>query len=194
MKKKSLKRLLLGPTVEVAKDLIGYRLVTSVKGHRCAGMIVETEAYDGSIDEASHSFRGKTTRNSIMFEEAGLCYVYFTYGMHYCVNVVTGDKGKGAAVLIRALEPLEGIEIMKRRRGQSKLENLCNGPAKLCQALGIDKKMLGEDLRSSEIIRIEAYKGFPDSEIVTSKRIGITKSKDLEWRFYLKGNLFVSKG
>jgi len=193
MKKKSLKSLLRGSTIEVAKALIGYRLYTSVKGHKCAGMIVETEAYDGSIDEASHSFRGKTPRNSIMFEEAGFCYVYFTYGMHYCVNVVTGEKGNGSAVLVRAIEPLEGIEIMKKRRGKSKIENLCNGPAKLCQALGIDKKMLGEDLSSSKIIRIEAYRNIPESEIISSRRIGITKSENLEWRFYLKGNLFVSR-
>jgi len=182
-----------GSTEEVAKKLLGKILVRTYKGQKISGMIVETEAYLDENDLASHSAVGMTERNKAMFGEAGLAYVYFTYGMHYCFNVVTGDEGKGSAVLIRSLEPLEGIELMKKFRKQKDVHILTNGPAKLCQALKIDKKLNGVDLKTSKEIFIAESDQTQRFEIVTSTRIGIEKSKDLPLRFYIKENKFVSK-
>lgn len=193
MNKKLLNTLFQKSTLQVARGLIGCRLLSRINGKECSGMIVETEAYDGEIDQACHCFSKRTPRNSIMFEAAGYCYVYFIYGMHYCVNVVTGKKGRGAAVLIRALEPLSGLDLMAQRRGHSKIRELCNGPAKLCEALAIDKKVLGEHFLSSKLIRIVPYLSFPERQIIHAKRIGISRAQDLEWRFFLKDNLFISK-
>lgn len=184
--------LFKGPTEEVARKLLGKILVRIYKGKILTGKIVETEAYLDENDFASHSAVGITERNKVMFGEAGLAYVYFTYGMHYCFNVVTGEVGKGSAVLIRALEPLDGIELMKKFRNQTDIHNLTNGPAKLCQALKIDKKLNGEDLKtSSEIFIAEGEK--EKFEIVQTKRVGIEKSKDLLLRFYIKENKFISR-
>ena len=193
MSTKQLRALLKQNTIEVAKGLIGQKLSTMVDGKLSSGIIVETEAYGGLDDEASHSFRGITKRNEQMFGRPGCCYVYFIYGMHYCVNVVTEAEGTGAAVLIRALEPLDGIPLMQARRGVNSLRDLTNGPAKLCEALAIDKSMLGEDFLNSKLIFIEPCKKLPAEAIGCSQRIGISKSTHLKKRYFLRANGFVSR-
>ncbi len=182
-----------GSTEELAKKLLGKILVRICNGKILAGKIVETEAYLDMNDLASHSAIGLTERNKVMFGEAGLAYVYFTYGMHYCFNVVTGEEGKGSAVLIRALEPIEGLELMKKFRNKNDVANLTNGPAKLCQAFKIDKKLNGVDLKNSSEIFIAEPLHQENFEIVTTTRIGIKKSKDLLLRFYIKENKFISR-
>lgn len=179
--------------LKVAPYLLGMKLSTRLDGRVTSGIIVEVEAYEAKGDEASHTFRGETKRNKIMFGAAGLCYVYFTYGMHYCVNVVTGKQGVGSAVLIRAIEPIQGEKIMLNRRKRVEGTRITNGPAKLTQALGIDKELLGEDLLSSKRIWLEPFRKVTKSEITRSARIGISKAKELEWRFYIKDNAWVSK-
>lgn len=193
MKKNQLKSLLRESTLDVARGLLGCRLITRVHGAETSGMIVEVEGYHGTLDEAAHSFGRRTRRNDIMFGRPGFCYVYFIYGMHYCANIVTEEEGTGAAVLFRALEPLTGIEEMQKRRGLTEPKKLCSGPAKLCEALAIDRQMLGEDMLSSQLISIEPYTDFDDSHIGKSKRIGISKAQHLEWRFFVRGNGFVSR-
>jgi len=187
----------LRSVLKVAKELLGKILVRKTGDNILAGKIVEVEAYRGKDDQSAHSFGGKTERNSVMFEEGGLLYVYLIYGIHYCANIVTGKKNEGNAVLIRALEPLEGIEEMFKNRfldkGKTKKHflNLTNGPAKLCQAFGITRRHNGTDLGGSEIYILEEKKK-QKIEIVKTTRIGISKSKELEWRFYVKDNPFVS--
>jgi DNA-3-methyladenine glycosylase len=179
----------------VAKDLLGKILVRRIGQTTLSGKIVEVEAYLGKKDPASHAYRGKTRRNEVMFGEGGHLYVYFTYGMHFCANVVTGKKDVSEAVLIRAIEPLDGIELMKRNRGYLKdvrlLYTLTNGPAKFCEAFGIKREENGTDLRGDKIFLIEGES--PKSIIGTSTRIGITRGKEKKWRFFLKGNEWVSK-
>jgi DNA-3-methyladenine glycosylase len=178
-------------TLKVAKELLGKYLVVK-KGRSCfSGKIVETEAYVGRNDPASHAYRGMTPRNEVMFGDPGHAYVYLTYGMHHCLNFVTERKGFPAAVLIRALEPAEGIQIMKRRRKTGDLKNLTSGPAKLCRALGIDRTLNGADL-CSDIIYVED-RGNRPTKIVSTSRIGIGEGKDKKWRFYIGDNEFVSK-
>ena len=188
------------PTLKVARELLGKYLVVK-KGRSCvSGKIVETEAYVGKNDPASHAYRGMTPRNEVMFGDPGHAYVYLTYGMHHCLNFVTERKGFPAAVLIRALEPADGIETMKRRRKRRELTNLTSGPAKLCQALGIDRTMNGADL-CSDVIYVEdrglnrtvQAGGNKPSKIVSSSRIGIKEGKDKKWRFYIEKNKFVSR-
>ncbi len=182
-----------GTTEEVAKKLLGKILVRIIKGKILSGKIVETEAYLDENDFASHSAVGMTERNKVMFGEAGLVYVYFTYGMHYCFNVVTGETGKGSAVLIRSLEPIDGIDLMKKFRQKNDVHILTNGPAKLCQALKIDRRLNGIDLKTSKEIFIAEPEDNEKLDIVITKRIGIKKSQDLPLRFYVKENKFVSK-
>jgi DNA-3-methyladenine glycosylase len=182
-----------GTTEEVAKKLLGKILVRIIKGKILSGKIVETEAYLDENDFASHSAVGMTERNKVMFGEAGLVYVYFTYGMHYCFNVVTGETGKGSAVLIRSLEPIDGIDLMKKFRQKNDVHILTNGPAKLCQALKIDRRLNGIDLKTSKEIFIAEPEDNEKLGIVITKRIGIKKSQDLPLRFYVKENKFVSK-
>lgn len=180
-----------GPSDEVAPRLLGCLLVREIDGHRLVGRIVETEAYDQS-DAASHSYAGRTPRTDVMFGPAGHLYVYFTYGMHYCMNVVCGPEGQGAAVLIRALEPVEGLEYMAaNRRGKTGVE-LTNGPAKVCQALGIDRQWNGHDLRH-EPLQLVLQPPLETSEIVQTTRIGITKAADVPWRFYVRDSPYVSR-
>ena len=153
--------------------------------------LVEVEAYDGLIDEAAHTFIGRTKRNEIMFNEGGYFYVYFTYGAHFCCNIVTGKKNHGTAVLIRAIEPLTGIEKMSLNRfgktiiSEKEKINLTNGPGKVCQAFGITKEHYGIDLTGNKIFLLDRPK-LKSAQIVTSKRIGIKKSVELPWRFYIK--------
>ena len=182
----------------VAKDLLGKIFVKIDGKNFLAGKIVETEAYNGDFDEAAHSFEGKTKRTEIMFEAGGYLYVYFTYGVHYCCNVVTGKKGQGTAVLIRAIEPISGQDKMIKNRFGRKLNNekeainLTSGPGKICQAFAIEKKHSGTDLTKNEIFILDSEK-VGNKEIGISKRIGISKSVDLPWRFFIKNNPYLSR-
>lgn len=176
---------------EVAPRLLGSLLVLEADGKKMIGRIVETEAYD-QTDAASHSYKGRTPRTDVMFGPPGHLYVYFTYGMHYCCNVVTGPEGHGSAVLIRALEPLEGQEMMELNRHGRNGINLTNGPAKLCQAYGINKSWNGHDLAEPPL-RLLLQDPLPTKNIVQTTRIGITQAQDLPWRFYVRGNPYVSK-
>ncbi|MGH7142241.1 MAG: DNA-3-methyladenine glycosylase [Candidatus Saccharimonadales bacterium] len=185
-------RKILSDTAEVvAPRLLGSYLVRELNGHKLVGKIIETEAYD-QIDAASHSYHGQTPRTDVMFGAPGYLYVYFTYGMHYCCNVVTGRPGEGSAVLIRALVPLEGVETMsKNRHGVSEM-NLTNGPAKLCQAFEINKDLNGHDL-SLPPLQLVIKPRLIKSSIVQTTRIGIRQAKDTPWRFYLKNSPYVSR-
>lgn len=180
------------PVLAVAKGLLGCRLTTRLRGRKTSGMIVEVEAYHGKRDRACHAYQNCSRRNEVMFRCGGHCYVYFVYGMHYCVNAVAEPAGSAAAVLIRALEPLEGLRTMQRRRCLRSRKNLTNGPARLCQALGIDKRLLGQDLTRSMQIFIEKYRRIRPQLVKRSRRIGISKSKNLRWRFFLKDHCWVS--
>lgn len=175
----------------VARRLLGSLLERHVNGKVLRARIVETEAYD-QTDAASHSYKGETKRTKVMFGEAGFLYVYFTYGMHYCCNVVVGPKGQGAAVLIRAVEPLNGEDIMLSTRAGKSGPELTNGPAKLCQALGIDKSLDGHDLRKLPL-KLVIQKPISKSAIVQTTRVGISHAKNVPWRFYIKDNKYVSK-
>lgn len=176
--------------VDAARRLLGSEFVRTVDGAEVRVRIVETEAYD-QTDAASHSYNGRTQRVDVMFGPAGHLYVYFTYGMHYCCNVVVGEEGFGAGVLIRAVEPVGGTDTMERRRQKSGVE-LTNGPAKLCQALDIDKRMNGHDLTQAPM-RLELTDPVPTSEVTATTRIGISKAIDMPWRFYVTASDFVSK-
>jgi len=184
----------LRPTLTVARDLLGKYIVRRLKGKSLIGKIVETEAYLGDNDPASHAFRGKTKRNEVMFGEGGHLYVYFTYGMHFCANVVTDAERRGRAVLLRAVEPLEGRDIMVKNRKlkDTPYKNLTNGPAKLCEAFGINGRHNGTDLLSDEIL-ITTGEEIPRKQIISTSRIGITNGAEKLWRFYISGNPFVSK-
>jgi len=175
--------------VIVAQDLLGK--VLSVGD--CTGRIVETEAYRPE-DPASHSYRGETQRNRTMFGAPGLLYVYFTYGMHHCANVVTGAVGEGSAVLIRAIEPLSGIDTMRDRRRNPRREvDLTNGPAKCCEALGLDRASDGIDLTTSAAVLIADDGTPPPLRPGVSARVGIRVGRELHWRFYVPGNAYVGR-
>lgn len=179
------------PASEAASRLLGCVLERDLDGRTLRGRIVETEAYD-QTDVASHSYRGQTPRTEVMFGSAGHLYVYFTYGMHYCCNIVTGVKGHGAAVLIRAVEPIEGEDTMlELRRGRGG-HDLTNGPAKFCQAFAIDRSMNGQNLRRPPL-RLIVPQDRLEEKIVQTTRIGISRGKDVPWRFYIQGNPYVSK-
>lgn len=160
-----------------------------------AGRIVEVEAYMGADDAASHAFRGQTPRNSVMFGPPGFLYVYFTYGMHYCCNVVTSEEGVASAVLIRALEPVRGLDIMRMRRLRAKSDrDLTNGPAKLCEALGIDRGNDGANLMTNDQrIAIFSDEISPPERPATGPRIGIKQAQDYPWRYWVEENLYVSR-
>lgn len=174
----------------VAKQLLGCYMVRTIGGKQIKVMIVETESYDSS-DEASHTYRGKTTRNQVMFGPSGYLYVYFTYGLYYCCNVVTGAEGDGSAVLIRAVQPVEGVIEMEKYRQKSGLE-VSNGPAKLCQALQIDISNNGHDLRQPPI-RLMTGEPLDSDQIIESRRIGISRAVHELRRFYIRGNPYVSR-
>lgn len=170
---------------KVAPDLIGATLMLNGVG----GRIVEVEAYHHT-DPAAHSFNGKTERNAVMFGPPGVAYVYRSYGIHWCVNVVCEPESSASAVLIRALEPTEGLPAMKRRRGLKDERLLCSGPGRLCQALGITLAHNGLPLDRPPL---ELFERDETPEIVTGVRIGITKAADLPWRYGQKGSRFLSK-
>jgi DNA-3-methyladenine glycosylase len=178
-------------TPSVARGLIGRRLVRILDGERLAGLIVETEAYRGRRDPASHAFRGRTKRNEVMFGPPGHAYVYFTMGAHFCLNVTTEPRGTPAAVLIRAIEPVEGLDLMKRNRRLDDLNRLADGPGKLTQALKIDRGLNGEDFIRSSRLFLEPMT--VPKRISTSSRVGISVGKAFRWRFYVEGSEFVSK-
>jgi DNA-3-methyladenine glycosylase len=179
-------------TVSIARSLLGQLLIHQSADGLAAGRIVETEAYLSVSDLASHSASGQTKRNAVMFGPPGHAYIYFTYGMHWLLNVVTGPVGAGEAVLIRALEPLSGVGLMQQRRRTANPKLLCSGPAKLTQALGITSDQNGASL-TSENLRLEPATSIPGNQVIATTRIGIARSADLPLRFYIKNNLFVSK-
>lgn len=178
-------------TLKVARELLGKYLVLKKDGKILSGKIVETEAYIGLNDKASHASKGKTKRNEVMFGSAGYAYIYFTYGMYHCLNFVTEREDFPAAVLVRALEPKDGIKIMEKNRKIKVLENLTSGPGKVCMALGLDKRMNETDL-CSDIFYVED-RNKTKEKIVSSSRVGINVAKNKKWRFYIKDNKFVSK-
>jgi DNA-3-methyladenine glycosylase len=175
-------------TITLAQKLIGCELVHESEQGTTSGIIVETEAYLQN-DPASHAFNGKTKRNEAMFGQAGTAYIYLIYGMYECFNVVSYIERVGEAVLIRALQPVSGIELMQERRNQKSIKNLCRGPGKLVQAMGISRRQNGVFL--DEKLHIISSQ-MTDNQLVTTTRIGITKAADLPYRFYLKDSLFVS--
>jgi DNA-3-methyladenine glycosylase len=184
-------------TLRVSRELLGKLLVVNDgSGGRVSGMIVETEAYMGEIDRAAHSFGGRRTpRNEITYAAGGHVYVFFIYGMYYQLNFVTGPADHPHVALIRGIEPVEGIDIMRERRGAMPDKNLTSGPGKLCIAFGIDRGLNGEDLLGNKIW-LEDYKTFSNKEILTGKRIGIDYAQEYAekpWRFWVRDNPFVSR-
>lgn len=178
------------PTTQVARELLGWKIFHETAEGLAGGIIVETEAYCQD-DPASHSFNGQTLRNAAMFGEPGRAYVYISYGLHYCLNIVTSTKGKGEAVLIRALQPTEGIPLMQTRRQKTALADLCSGPGKVCQALAIT---LEDNLRSLESPPL--FITPPEQtniSITETPRIGISVAKDDLFRFYIANNPYVSR-
>lgn len=181
------------PTLELAEQLLGKIFVRSLPGNICLkGRIVETEAYLGKDDEACHAWRGKTKRNSVMFHSPGTIYVYFTYGCHYMLNIVSEPEESAGAVLIRAMEPLEGTAFMQQQRKSSRETTLMSGPGKLTQALAIDSSSNGKNLFGNEFF-IEDAPALPKNMIGTSTRVGISKSCELPWRKFMLNNPHVSK-
>lgn len=181
-------------TLALASALIGCRLVTEREGVRTSGLIVETEAYGGASDPAAHSYRGETPRTEVMFREAGHIYVYFIYGVHYCVNIVSEQRGIAGAVLIRALMPDENSEIMVTRRGVKATDALARGPGNVCKAMGIELSLNGEYAPESSKVWVEIPMPKPSYSILKSPRIGISKARELPWRFYVADCPYVSKG
>ena len=185
-------------TLSIAKNLLGYTFIHESEEGKTAGIIVETEAYLQD-DPACHAYRKKSVRNAPMFGKAGTIYVYQIYGMHFCVNISTNQEDIGEAILIRALEPTEGLGLMETRRlktsklTQMKPKDLCSGPGKLVQAMGIHKGMNDWHILDSGLKIISPKIQMPDNEIITTTRIGITQGIELPYRFYVKGNKFVSR-
>ena len=170
----------------VAREILGATLLVDGVG----GTIVEVEAYDHD-DPAAHGFRGRTERNATMFGPSGHAYVYRSYGLHWCLNFVCGDEGVPAAVLLRALEPVAGIDVMRQRRGVDDVRLLCAGPGRLCQALGVTREHDGLPLDRPPFSLVAPVS---PPEVATAPRIGITRAADLPWRYVAKGSRFVSRG
>jgi DNA-3-methyladenine glycosylase len=179
----------------VARALLGQRLVRIIDGQRLSGRIVETEAYIGTDDRACHASRGRTPRTEVMFGAPGRAYVYLIYGMHHCLNVVTERREFPAAVLIRALEPVEGLASMRRWRQARSDRDLTSGPGKLCQALRIDRGLNGADLGGADLF-IEAAPQVAEARVLSTPRIGIAyagDSRELPWRFLIRDHPSVSR-
>jgi DNA-3-methyladenine glycosylase len=176
------------PVLEVAPELVGCVL----RHGECAGVIVEAEAYHQS-EPGSHAYIGPRPRTRTLFGRPGLGYVYRSYGIHACINAVTEAEGVGAAVLIRALEPIEGLDLMRERRGLERVEALCSGPGKLTQALGIELEHDGVDLVDGPITISEPLPGWREPDVVVGTRIGLTKAAELRWRFCARGSRFLSR-
>jgi DNA-3-methyladenine glycosylase len=181
-------------TLDVARHLLGKYLVRKHPDGTTVGRIVETEAYVGPEDKACHASRGRTARNEVMFGPAGYAYVYLVYGFHHMLNIVTEREDFPAAVLIRAVEPAEGIELMQARRRTDRLHDLASGPGKLCQAFALDRALNGNDV-CGKVLYLEDQ-GEPVPTVVATPRIGVDYAgewKDKPWRFLIKGSEFVSK-
>jgi len=186
------------PTRRLAKALLGCKLVRQLDGQRVSGIIVETEAYIGETDLACHARAGRTARTAVMYGRPGLAYVYFTYGLHWMLNVVSEREEFPAAVLIRAIEPVEGVPLMQAARGPRPMGDLTNGPAKVCQALRIDQALNGVDLTDVHSdVWIEADRIVPARSIQCGPRIGIGRTPEpwlsKPWRYWVKESAFVSK-
>jgi DNA-3-methyladenine glycosylase len=182
------------PAHEVAPDLLGSVLVRRLPaGGRIAGRVVEVEAY-GPEDPASHAFRGPTARNAVMFGPPGRLYVYLSYGLHACSNVVTGRAREGSAVLLRALEPLEGLETMIANRGLDAVRLLCSGPGRLAQAMGITRSEDGVDLVTGVALSLHEGTPVPRRRVERTSRIGLSVGREVRWRYLERGNPFVSRG
>jgi DNA-3-methyladenine glycosylase len=180
------------PSTAVAPDLLGRHLVRRLPdGTECRVRLVETEAYDMG-DPASHSYRGPTRRTDVMFGPAGHLYVYLIYGMHHCLNVVTGANGHGAAVLLRAAEPLEGIAAMSANRGVADTRLICRGPARLAQALGVDRSFNGIDLLRSDVLWLEQGAAVETANVAVTRRIGISVAIERPWRYIEAGSPWAS--
>ena len=183
--------------MELARKLLGCLLVHRTQDGVAGGMIVEAEAYVGAIDKACHAYRNRSGRTEIMYHDGGYAYVYLIYGMHHCFNAVTGPEGEGNAVLIRALEPVIGLDLMQQRRHTNTMQHLCSGPGKVCQALGITKNEYGLDLCAADSpLRLIRYRYIPEAQIVATPRINVAYAEEAAawpWRFYVKDNLYVSK-
>lgn len=182
--------LLSQPAHIVAPLLLGWEIERTIDNRKIRVKIVETEAYD-QTDIASHSYNGQTERTKVMFQESGHLYVYFTYGMHYCCNIVTGSVGEGSAVLLRSVEPLNEYSFLESTRNKKGIE-VTNGPAKLCQALKIDRTYNGHNLTQAPLKLIPKTQ-LPSESIQRTTRIGISKGKETKWRFYIKQNKYVSR-
>ena len=181
------------PTLEVARDLIGKSLLRRTAEGLAGGMIVETEAYVAAVDPAAHAYRGQTPRNRSMFGEPGIAYIYRSYGIHYCLNVVTEGAGVAAAVLIRAIRPQIGVALMRRRRGERIAErDLARGPGRLCQALALTTSDDGADLLGSALWISETPELASAPSVATTPRVGITQAADWPWRFVVIGDPYVS--
>lgn len=183
---------------QLAQQLLGKLLYTCIDGELTAGTIVETEAYHGVTDKASHAYGGRfTDRTRVMYAAGGLAYVYLCYGIHHLFNVVTAPEGTPHAVLIRGIEPVEGLDVMLRRRSMAALKpNLTAGPGALAKALGIDRNLNASDLGGEEIWIADQGLAYQQDEIVAAPRVGVDYAGDhalLPWRYYVKGNRFVSK-
>jgi DNA-3-methyladenine glycosylase len=181
------------PTEDVARDLLGAVLEHRAADGTVRGRIVETEAYLGPHDPACHAAAGLTARTRTLHGPPGTAYMYFIYGMHWCFNAVTREAGHGSAVLIRALEPLSGLDLMRRRRGVDRDVDLTSGPARLCDAFGLTRAQDGARLDRGPL-RILRGIEVPDEDVVVSPRIGIRKAADWPLRFHIRGNRFVSRG
>jgi DNA-3-methyladenine glycosylase len=182
------------PADVVARELLGTLVTSSVGGRRTAGRIVETEAYLGYDDPASHGYRHRRhARNEALFGPPGLWYVYLSYGMHWCANLVCGEVGQASAVLLRALEPVAGMETMRERRGVMADRQLCSGPGKLCQALAITRDLDGTPMRRSAV-KVRGHQGPEPPAAVATPRIGITKAADWPLRFVVPGSPWTSRG
>ena len=181
--------------LSLAKSLLGKILVHESQEGRTSGVIVETEAYIDPEDKAAHTFSNRRThRTEIVFHDGGYAYVYLVYGMHCCFNVTANIAGKPECVLVRALQPVDGLGLMKSRRKTSRLLNLCSGPGKLCSAMGITRELYGADLCGDELYILENE--YPDMRIAASERIGIDYSEEYRkmlWRFYVEENEYVSQ-
>lgn len=181
-------------TLVVSRELLGKILIRITMGRILSAKIVETEAYIGDHDPASHSFNKYTERNKVMYDRGGKAYVYFIYGNYYCFNVVTGKKGEGNAVLIRAAEPVTEIDIMKKLRGKTRsIYELSNGPAKLCMAMNIERKIYGADLTKKGEVYISGNEEDMNPEILCSRRIGLSAGEEYFYRFFIKDNPYVTK-
>ncbi len=176
----------------VARELLGARLVRVLDGKRLSGVVVEVEAYRGSRDPASHAYRGRSRRNEVMYGPPGHAYVYFTMGMHYCLNITTEPEGTAAAVLIRAVEPVEGVDDMRRNRGVEEVSRLASGPGNLTKAMNIDRRLNGEDVVRSISLLLE--KGVRPRRTGCSTRVGVTAGKTYKWRYFVEGSPYVSRG